>query len=346
MIKAAAAAAVSIGTLIGVGNRRKRLRNEIRENLALVKELEKDEVLRSHSPAVVWLQGRIAIDVARLSGQPLGTPKRPIPWGSVVFAAVLATASGAWTWYLCRDQLVWYAVFPAIVTFLLGVSIAGMTTNREIPPDPELPPGATALRTQDEAEQIATSVVLAATGGEADDRFDDDKQVGVTYRFVEAMSEGRYTDGLNLADRNWLMCRVQSWIWNNRAEFGDDLDNLDTLAKSLVDTQQPTDVWSDFVEIESRQFSETWGHFDRDKYGAASRRRQIAEDYDLVILAPLGDSQGYFVQSATVVQNAMVFVLHHENGKWLISNHVGEAPPVPGWPPAWWFKAGEGTDDD
>jgi hypothetical protein len=346
LIKAVAATAISIVTLVSVGSRRKRLRNEIRENLALVKELEKDEVLHSHSHTVAWLQGRIAVDVARLSRQPLGTPKKPIPWGSVGIAAVLALASGAWTWYLTHDELVWYAVFPALIAFLLGMSVVGMTTNREIPPDPELPPGASPLRTQNEAEQIATAVVLAATGGEPDDRFDDDKQVGVAYRFATAMSEYRYADGLALAERNWLLCRIQSWIWNNRAEFGDDFGSLDALAASLVDAREPADVWSDFVEIESREFSETWAHFDRDKYGAGSRRRQIAEEYDLVILAPLGDSQGYFVQSATVVQNAMVFVLHHDAGKWLIANHAGEAPPVPGWPPAWWIKSGGGDEDD
>lgn len=87
--KLVATVAAPAATLFGVVSRKRRLRHEIRENLALVKELKSDEALWKVSPAGAWLQGKIALDVARLAGQPLGTRKKPIPWGSVVLAGFL-----------------------------------------------------------------------------------------------------------------------------------------------------------------------------------------------------------------------------------------------------------------
>ncbi|MFG1621172.1 hypothetical protein [Kribbella sp. NPDC049227] len=334
VIQAATAILVPLGTLIGVGSRRRRLRHEVRENLSLIKELEQNKVISHHSPAVAWLHGRVAIDVARLAGQRLGVAKKPIPWGSVSLAGVLALVFGWWTWYLDRDQFVWYSVFPGVVAFLMLVSVIGMIANREQAVDPELPEGAVPVQAEG-LEQVAAPVVLAATGA-VDSRFDPDMQVGVSYRFLRAMREGLYEDGLELADRNWLYCRVQSWLWNNRSEFGEDVERLDSLADSMVERRDPVELWTDFIAIESARFVEVWGPIDPDNYGAASKRRRISEDYDVVVLAPLGSSGGYYVETATQLRNALVFVLHNDNGKWLISNHIGNAPPTPGWPPAWW----------
>jgi hypothetical protein len=114
----------------------------------------------------------------------------------------------------------------------------------------------------------------------------------------------------------------------------------------LVDHHEPVEVWADFVAIESDQFISVWGPLNTDHYGAASHRRRIAADYDLVILAPTGKSGGYFVTSATVVPNALKFVVHRETAGWLISNHLGTAPPSPGWPPAWWDPEDPDTPDD
>jgi len=321
--------------LIGLGSRRRRLRYEIRENLALVKLIEDDELLRDHTPAAAWLQGKITVDVARLSGRSLGTPKKPIPWASLVVAAICGASLAAWTLYIDRNGFVWYSVFPGLVAFLMMMSILGMTTNRQLPPDQNLPLGATPISTDDAKERIATSVALAAAGG-IDTTFYAMGQVGVVFRFFAAMGEGRYEEGLLDADERWVLCRIQAWLWNNTTHFGDDLEGLQSLAESLLRERKPTDVWSSFVAIETEMFVGSWGSLEPGSYGAASQRRRLSREYDLVVLAPVGQSGGYFVTTATAIPDALTFVVHRKDDRWRVANHIGTAPPQPGWPPIWW----------
>lgn len=324
-------------TLIGLASRHRRLRSAIRENLALLAELQKDEVLRDHTPACGWLQGKVAIDVAKLAGQPLGTPKKPIPKGSVAFAVILGAGFSFWTYYIVRNGFVWYSVFPGIAAFLMFVSVFGMVTDRELPPEASgtLPPGAVPMRTETANEQVATAIAIASSG-HADDRFSDSGEIGIVYKFLDAMREGRFEEGLTFADENWRLCRTQSWLWNNRDQFGSDVTELQQLADSLLNDHKPKEVWEEFVLTEAHSFVLAWGSLSPDRLGAASRRRRVARDYDIVILAPVGESGGYFVTAATALPNALTFLMHHINGRWFVANHVGNAPPQPGWPPAWW----------
>lgn len=335
--QAVAAVLAPLITLIGLASRRRRLRNTIRENLLLLQELQKDEVLREHTPACGWLQGRIALDIAKLAGQPLGTPTKPIPKGSVVFAVILGAGFSFWAYYIVRNGFVWYSVFPGIAAFLMFVSVFGMVTNRDLPPEATgiLPPGAVPMRTETASEQVATAIAIASSG-QADDRFSGSGQIGVVYKFLGAMREGRFEEGLTFVDKNWQLCRIQSWLWNNRDQFGSDVTELQQLADSLLNDCKPNEVWEGFVLTEARNFVQAWGSLSLDNLGAASRRRRIARDYDIVILVPVGDTGGYFVTAATALPNALTFLMHHINGQWLVANHVGNASPQPGWPPTWW----------
>lgn len=145
-----AAIAAPLISLITFFSRRRRLRNEIRENLALIQELEQDEVLHEHSPAAMMLRGKVTVDVARLAGQPLGTPKKPIPWGSVVFAGLLCAGLAFLTYLLNYKGFSWFSLIPGVLAFLLGLSVWGMFINRELPPvdEQDQPP--------DDGEQITT----------------------------------------------------------------------------------------------------------------------------------------------------------------------------------------------
>jgi hypothetical protein len=89
--------------------------------------------------------------------------------------------------------------------------IYGIFINREIPPETSgaLPPGATPLKSETASEQVATAVAPAANDV-LDERYNDNGQIGVAYRFLGAMREGRVEEGLALADKNWQLCRIQA----------------------------------------------------------------------------------------------------------------------------------------
>lgn len=335
--KAILTVVIPLLTMIGFGSRRMRLRNEIRENLTLVDEIEKHEPLREHTPAVIWLQGRIALDVAKISGQNLGTPKAPIQKGSVAFAAVLAFAFGTWTYLLNSDGFIWYSVFPGIVAGLMLLSILGLVMNRELPPEKtgNLPPGAVLAPTESASEQITTNIAIAATCG-ADERWEDGKQVDTVFKFLSLLQAGAYEHALSFADDDWILCRVQAWLWNNQTHFGENPAELDHIAEHMLSNQEESDAWQEFVASETRQFISTWGPLGAREYGAANRRRRLAKDIDLVILAPVGTKGGYYVMTATAIPDALTFVVRWKEGSWRILNHLGYAPPTPGWPPIWW----------
>ncbi|RAN79318.1 hypothetical protein B5P43_15520 [Bacillus sp. SRB_336] len=314
------------------------MRSEVQDNLALIEEIKKDQLLSQHSPAIGMLSGKIVLDVAKLSGQPFGVQKKPIPWGGVIWAAVFGIGLGWWAYLIDRNGFVWYSVFPGTAAFLFLLSILGMTTNRQIPVDPDLPEGASPIRSETAAERVASSVQFAASGADAR-MFEDTGQVGVALRFIDLMGNGEYEDALGLADQNWSLCRIQARLWNMCCEGSIEVDDLPGLAESLQANREPAEFWNDYVEAEAEQFKEAWGNLDASALGAASRRRRMSREYDLVILVPLEATGGYFVSSATALPNAMTFLMHRVENRWLVANHVGTAPPTPGFPPSWWTPA-------
>lgn len=340
IVQAFLAVVTPLAALLNVISRRRRLRTEIKENLELLQELEKQPAFHEHLPVAGWLQGKIALDVAKLSGVTIGARKKPIPKGSVVSALLLGLGFAFWTYRIVENGFVWYSVFPGSGAFLFLVSVLGMMTGREIPPaqDPDLPSGAQPISGGGHREQVGAAGTLAAAGY-TNERFADDGQVGVALTFFRAMHEGRYLDAWELADPTWRMCRVQSWLWNScRAQQGStDRATLEALAGSLTSTRQPSEMWGTFVKSEREQFAEAWRAYDVNNMGAGSNRRRISADCDLVVLAPLGSNpDGYYVDRATLVPNALVFTLQKTKDGWRLANHLGGAPPAPGWPPSWW----------
>ncbi|MGC5399322.1 hypothetical protein ACPXCP_26740 [Streptomyces sp. DT20] len=333
------------GTLAGVTSRTRRRRNEIKENLSLAEELQKNTILRDHTPAVAWLNGKIALDVAKLSGQPIGAPKKPIPKGGVTFATTFLLIFGGWTYWLNRDGFVWYSLVTGALAASMLISILGMTTNREIPPDADnaLPEGAVPVESGSASDRVVATVAMASMG--SDGRFEDDGQVGVALRFFRHMIAGELDEALQLTDPNWILCRIQSWLWNVRDTLGYDTRQLQTIADAMLISRSDHELWPDFESSEVQAFQESWGGIDADQLGGASRRRRVARDYDLVVLAPVGESGGYFVNSPTPVSGGMTFLMHHIEENWFLANHLGTSPPQPGFPPAWWVVGDPSVQD-
>jgi hypothetical protein len=124
----------AVTTLIGAANRRHRRRNSVKEDLKLLDELENTKSLLDRDWALDMLKDRIALDVARLSGVKLGTPKKPIPWGTAIFTAVSSLGLGYWTYILDLHSFNWYSLIPGTLATLLGISFFGQFVDREQPP--------------------------------------------------------------------------------------------------------------------------------------------------------------------------------------------------------------------
>jgi hypothetical protein len=182
---------------------------------------------------------------------------------------------------------------------------------------------------------VATAVAIAAVGG-IDDRLEPGHQADVALRFVKLLQLGAYESAIELADHNWLRCRVYAWLWNKQSHFGSDTDELARIAADMLQEREASKDWNDFVSTEAGQFRKDWGPIDFDQYGIAGHRRRVARDLDLVILAPVGESGGYFVTEATAIVGAFTLLVRKQGSSWLVANHVSIAPPLAEWPPIWW----------
>jgi len=70
------------------------------------------------------LIGHITLEVAKYAGVEL--PRRRVPWGSVVFAALIGAPLGYLTYTLNQDGFRWYSLFPGVVSALMAIAILGM----------------------------------------------------------------------------------------------------------------------------------------------------------------------------------------------------------------------------
>jgi hypothetical protein len=204
-----------------------------------------------------------------------------------------------------------------------------------------------------EVARQTRALIEALTGSEeqarqfADDphvgdvsRFAPDGPIDVAFRFVAAMTEGRYEDAWDLADDDWKLCRAQSWLWNNRDHYGDDVALLDLLALQITLGPNESEVWQNFAFVEEAQFKGAWREIAAQGLGVATHQRRIAPDYEIVLLTPLGEyhESGFVVREPALIAGSMSLVIHTTSNGSKVASHVADAPPRPGWPPSWWAK--------
>jgi hypothetical protein len=132
--KAVAVVMAPLISLVTFFSKTRRLRNEIRENLSLIQELDKDAILQEHSPAAMWLRGKVTIDVAKLTGQSLGNDKKPVPKTSVILGSICCIGLSYWTYYLNRNTFNWYSIITGVFAFLSSMLVYGSFLDREIIP--------------------------------------------------------------------------------------------------------------------------------------------------------------------------------------------------------------------
>jgi hypothetical protein len=326
-------------------NRKGRVRSHVRDNIEILERVENNVILRQHTPAAGWLVGKIAVDIARLTGQTLGPKKKPMDRGSAFAAALFTVGFGLGTYWIARDGWNWWAVLPGTVAVLLLIAFLGHFTNRELPDDPNLPPGAIPVAAATGADRVTTAAQYAASGADPS-LVAEGGQASVAQNFIEALHSGDFEAALPYAEVNWFRCRVQSRLWNMYREGTLALDVLEPLTESLVTAREPAEFWKGFTQAEGEQFAEALAPFEPGRIGLASRRRRIARDYDLVILALLPkNGEGFMVTEPTMLNNAQTLLMHKVDDVWLVASHVATAPPVPGLPPTWWAQGDTAFQD-
>lgn len=103
---------------------RPRRRAGIRQDLELLHELEKFPHLGPGTWAHQMLSGHIEFEIAKLAG--IEFPRRNIPWGSVVLAAVVGFPLGYVTYVLNKDGFNWWSLIPGIVSGLMLFGLLGL----------------------------------------------------------------------------------------------------------------------------------------------------------------------------------------------------------------------------
>lgn len=103
---------------------RPRRRAAIRQDWELLRDLEATDSFAQGTWAHQVLIGHITLEVAKYAGVEL--PRRRVPWGSVVFAALIGAPLGYLTYTLNQDGFRWYSLFPGVVSALMAIAILGM----------------------------------------------------------------------------------------------------------------------------------------------------------------------------------------------------------------------------
>lgn len=325
--------ALSAFALFKFGARQAANRDQIRGTLALIQDVEKNDFLRDNTAALAWLQGKVVVDIAKLAHVSLATEKQPLNIPSLLVTGLGSLGFGWWTYSLNSTGFAWPSLITGLLAILFMMSFSGQFLNREIPPNEALPPGAVELRTETASEQVASLVLSGAEIGGVDQDVDDVRSAALVV--FGLLQHGNYEDALKLTDPDWLEGRLRSWLWNEGrlANTPPVIANVTRILADMIARRGAHEQWQAFIEFESSAFETSLRSFGR--VGAGNRRRQVAPNLETVVLASVGDTDGYWIADAAAVPGLRFLMRRHEDG-WKLLNDVAGAPPLLSWPPVWW----------
>lgn len=149
---------------------------------------------------------------------------------------------------------------------------------------------------------------------------------------------GRYEEAWSLSEPNWQLCRLQAWLYNNQEQLSFDINaDMDLCLEAMPATPDHF-LWKEFFDCERFHFMAAWDVGEQ-QWGVASRRRCVGPGYELVVTTPLGSrTNGYVIREPSYLPASMNLLMHKTERGWLLATHSSQAPPQPGWPPAWWIE--------
>ena len=153
--------------------------------------------------------------------------------------------------------------------------------------------------------------------------------------FVSAvLGDGNYRRAWAFADKNWRLCRAQAWLFNNSGLLSMvDLDK-EKVAHGLSRLDPTHEMWLPFSACELEQFTTAWASIPLERMAVATNRRRV-EDGEIVLLVDRSSYPDQLIMWQPTPAIGLPFLVRNDGYGWLVSNHVGDRPPLPGWPPDW-----------
>jgi hypothetical protein len=143
--------------------------------------------------------------------------------------------------------------------------------------------------------------------------------------------DGDLREAWPLMDEPLRLVTAQAWLWANRTHVAVTPFDCDEVAASLASLSFDHPLWPAFEETQLGEFREAWRDFNHSDWGAASRPRLIAPDYELVLFMHTG-GEVLTLETETLMPSLPFVVRSTPNG-WLVAAFSDQLPE-PGWPPS------------
>lgn len=155
--------------------------------------------------------------------------------------------------------------------------------------------------------------------------------VAAVWAWLAALTEDDWARAWRLSDDTFRLVRAQAWLWNNRDDPRVAGQDLDELAAALARPNPSHDLWPAFAELEVRAHREAWDRWNLHNMGAGTHPRPVGLDYEVVVL--LEAEEPILFTETTLVPDALLFLVHLVDNRWLVANAGSDRHLVPGWPP-------------
>lgn len=149
------------------------------------------------------------------------------------------------------------------------------------------------------------------------------------FRWAKAIEDGDLGAAWPYTDENLRLVIAQNWVWRHRA--GEELAacDIEDVVRRLASDPLADPLWSHFAADQLHELRSDG--FDLGTWGAASRPRPIAVDYEVVIFVESGADVVQFEEPARLP--AFRMLMHATPQGWKVAG-FGERPAVASWPPA------------
>jgi hypothetical protein len=156
--------------------------------------------------------------------------------------------------------------------------------------------------------------------------------VAAAFSWLKSVLSGDLAGAWGRVDPPFRLVLTQAWVRANREHAALVGYDLAMLANELSAEEPSHSLWPVYVASQIREIQTNCSEFDPRTWGAASRPRFVAPEYELVLFAECGE-EGRLITEPTELR-ALKFLMRYRDGAWFVAGFteriVGpEQPFVP-----------------